>query len=127
MSPRWNPGHWYEWGTCCFPSGCVGCGCCCGIKENCCSEVTVPSGNLDIWKSYGKVGIFPKVLEVELMSELWILLLLLQLRLTLLSLRKKLLCRELLMGLLTVRVSELRRVEECVDDINEWLEEGSHK
>ena len=87
----------------------------------------MPSGNLDIWKSCGKVGIFPKVLEVELMSELWILLLLLQLRLTLLSLRKKLLCRELLMGLLTVRVSELRRVEECVDDINEWLEEGSHK
>ena len=87
----------------------------------------MPSGNLVIWKSCWKFEIFPKVLEVELLSELWmllLLLLLLLLRLTLLSLRRKLLSRKLLMGLLKGRVSVLRWVEECIDAINEWLEEG---
>ena len=81
----------------------------------------MPSGNLVIWKSCWKFEIFSKVLEVELLSELWMLLLL---RLTLLSLRRKLLSRKLLMGLLKGRVSVLRWVEECIDAINEWLEEG---
>ena len=89
----------FDWNCCtCWNWGDDGCCCCCGTKENCCSEVTLPSGNLVIWKSYWKVGIFVKVLEVELLGELWMLLLL---RLTLLSLRRKLLSRKLLMGLLT--------------------------
>ena len=75
--------------------------------------------------------IVPKVLEVELLGELWLLLLL---WLSLLTLRRKLLSRKLLLGLLTGRVSELvewvsklRWVEECVDAIDERLEEGSCK
>jgi len=94
-------------------------------------------GDSALWKScYLEIllesWIVPKVLEVELPGELRLLLLLLLLWLSLLTLRRKLLSRKLLLGLLTGRVSELvewvsklRWVEECVDAIDERLEEGS--
>ena len=60
----------FDWNFCtCWNWDDDGCGCCCGTKDNCCSEAKVPSGNLVIWKSCWKVGIFLKVLEVELLGE----------------------------------------------------------
>ena len=51
----------FDWDCCtCWNWGDDDCVCCRGTKENCCSEVTVPSGNLVIWKSCWKVGLFRK-------------------------------------------------------------------